>query len=65
MAVDMAPRRRPAKMESTEPKNELQTPKTCPVHQRLNKDAMPGWLKFVLLALAIAGFVLTIYFLRY
>jgi hypothetical protein len=33
--------------------------------QRPNENAMPGWFKFVLLALAIAGFVLTIYFLRY
>jgi hypothetical protein len=52
-------------MNSMEPKDELQTPKTCPVHQRPNENAMPGWLKFVLLALAIAGFILTIYFLRY
>jgi len=52
-------------VDSKEPKDELQTPKACPVHQRLNENVMPGWLKFLLLALAIAGFVLTMDFLRY
>ncbi len=44
--------------------DEPQTPKTCPSHERLNETVIKGWLKYLLLAIAIGGFILAMKLLR-
>jgi hypothetical protein len=46
------------KSVSKPPKMLPETPKTCPRHQIIPSDALPGWMKFALLALAVAGFIM-------
>jgi hypothetical protein len=40
------------------------TPKTVPGHQKPNLPIMPAWLKFVLLATGIVGFVVALLLCR-